>query len=199
MTTKIIYTVVFAATFLLVTLAVIMLNDQYVNMFAFDFSPVPEIKNIVSNSPAQGNTSDLKKYIAQIKDELLDSMKTIGGKSRVDTVFTEKIKKDPTLVDSIKNIKNKMVTIEKELLAKNTEIQNLKSLKKANQDSAYVKWKKDMIKIYESMDSKAAAKIIQNMEANLAKDILFSMKKKKAAEIIMKLNPETASRLTRME
>lgn len=198
MANKIVYLIVFLIAFLFVTVSIILLNERYTNIFEFDFS-VTDKKPVIVKKTKTDITQDLKTYITdELKGELLDSIYAIGGKPRVDTVYAD-VRKDPVFADSIKKINTKIQIIEQELISKNTEIQDLKALKKANRDSAYVKWKADMVKIYESMDSKAAARIIQNLEENLAKDILFSMKKKKAAEIIMKLNPETASRLTRME
>jgi len=198
MTSKIVYTIVFLMAFLLVTISIIIMNDHYTNIFAFDFRPAAEIDSKQKKNNIPKGPEDLKTLISDMKDELLDSIKNLKQPPRIDTIFTES-KKDPGVIDSIKKITSKVEIIEKELIAKNNEILNLRSVKKANQDSAYVKWKRDMVKIYESMDSKAAARIIQNLEDSQAKDILFSMKKKKAAEIIMKLNPETASRITRME
>lgn len=198
MANKLVYIIVFTIAFLFVTVSIILVNEQFTNIFEFDFTSVQEKPKIVKKTKTE-ITQDLKTYITnELKGELLDSIYAIGGTPRVDTVVAD-VRKDPTFADSIKKISSKIETIEKELIAKNNEILNLTSVKKANKDSAYVKWKTDIVKIYESMDSKAAARIIQNLEDNLAKDILFSMKKKKAAEIIMKLNPETASRLTRME
>lgn len=194
MKAKLIYSGVFVAAFILVTIGIIFLNERYNNIFEFDFT-ITEIR--AEEKASQSDSTDLKDFIASIKEELLDSIQTMTGRSRVDTVFTEVVK-DQAIADSIVRVKSKIEMIERELIAKNNEILNLKSVKDAAKDSAYVKWKRDMVKIYESMDAKAAARIIQNLEDNLAKDILFSMKKKKAAEIIMKLNPETASRLTRM-
>ena len=66
-------------------------------------------------------------------------------------------------------------------------------------DSLYTKWMKSTAKLYENMEPKKAAKIISTYSDNMARDIIYTMKKKKAADILAELNPEFASRITRMK
>ncbi|MGE5497902.1 MAG: hypothetical protein ACM3Q2_07525, partial [Syntrophothermus sp.] len=68
-------------------------------------------------------------------------------------------------------------------------------------DSAYTKWKKDIVKTYDKMDPRAVAKIIMKMNDNYARDILFTLKDKKRAQIIQIIldsDPEVASKLTKV-
>ncbi|MGE5795738.1 MAG: MotE family protein [Ignavibacteria bacterium] len=69
----------------------------------------------------------------------------------------------------------------------------------AKEDTLYTKWMKSTAKLYENMEPKKAAKIIASYSDNMARDIIYTMKKKKAAEILAELNPEFASRITRMK
>jgi len=66
---------------------------------------------------------------------------------------------------------------------------------KAKQDSSYVEWIKNTVKLYESMETQKAAKIILGYSDNIARDILLKMKKKKAAEILAEFKPEIATRI----
>jgi len=78
------------------------------------------------------------------------------------------------------------------------ENNNIKS-KSTEKDSAYIKWKKSTVKLYELMDPKKAAKIISSQSDNIARDLIYSMNKKKAAKILQYLNTETVIKLTRVE
>lgn len=69
----------------------------------------------------------------------------------------------------------------------------------AKEDTLYNKWMKSTAKLYENMEPKKAAKIIASYSDNMARDIIYTMKKKKAAEILAELNPEFASRITRLK
>jgi flagellar motility protein MotE (MotC chaperone) len=78
----------------------------------------------------------------------------------------------------------------------NSEIVSNNSTK---EDTLYTKWMKSTAKLYENMEPKKAAKIIASYSDNMARDIIYTMKKKKAAEVLAELNPEFASRITRMK
>jgi flagellar motility protein MotE (MotC chaperone) len=190
---KIIYAVVFGGAFVLITLIMIVLNNDFKNVYAFDFSPV---------KPAQVTQSQVNPYnykeafgqmLKELKSQMLDSIKTI---KYVTNDSVQNRKADSILTDSINILKTRLENtvnqdslVKSELLSKN----NVKS------DSTYRIWTKKTAALYEAMDSKKAAKIIQNYSDNVARDILYSMKKKKAAEVLANLNPETANRMTRIQ
>lgn len=75
---------------------------------------------------------------------------------------------------------------------------NLEKNKFTEKDSAYIKWKKSTVKLYEFMDPKKAAKIISQHSDNIARDLIYSMNKKKAAQILQYLDTETVIKLTRI-
>ncbi len=84
---------------------------------------------------------------------------------------------------------NEAVTGNSEIISNNSE----------KEDTLYTKWMKSTAKLYENMEPKKAAKIIASYSDNMARDIIYTMKKKKAAEVLAELNPEFASRITRMK
>lgn len=203
MKSRIIYIAVFLAAFILTTAVIIYMNNQYKNIFKFDFTSSPvDSEKIEKPQTAMGsmnaaNINELRDYIKnEFRKDLLDSIRSYRNEVKHDTI---KIVKDAGLSDSLIRVQSKMNELKSNLANKEQEVKNFKNIVQVKNDSAYVKWKKEMVKIYESMDSKAAARIIQNLSETMARDILFSMKKKKAAEIITRLNPETATRLTRMQ
>ncbi len=201
MNNKIIYAVAFLGAFLLTTSAVIYLNNNYKDIFRFNFTPVQKEETVNNNSDAATSQSvlELKDFIQnELKNELFDSLRTMYTDRLNDTVYT-KVLQDSTLIDSLKNIHQVITNLDQQLAKQETDIktnqENFNKSKKSS-DSAYVAWTKQTAKLYEAMDSKRAAKIIQSYSDNVARDILYSMKQKKAAEIMSELNPETANRIT---
>lgn len=205
MQTKIIYAVLFLIAFVLTTGGVVVLNEKYENIFKLDFSPRRTAldgskfgflnSSKMPGGPAAIDTSRLKReWENKIKREVMDSLVSIKDKKKYDAIIAERNRQ----LDSLNNIKRAIALYEEQLKNKTSELQSVKSEQKIRQDSAYVRWKKEMVKTYELMDSRMAAKIIQKLNDNLAKDILFSMKKKKRAQIIAEFSPDTAIRLTRM-
>lgn len=197
--------------FLMTTGALIILNQNYENIFKLDFSPARSRKatlpvSMTGNSPINmaGNEKlDIKILEAQLKQKILDSL---DGESKK-TVQNTTSQKEAQLPDNTKS-GNKQAAVQNNDKKSQGASEQKKEVKtaetpkddsRARQDSSYAKWKKEMVKIYESMDSKTAAKIIQKLNDNQARDILFSMKKKKAAQIIAELSPDTANRLTRIQ
>lgn len=75
---------------------------------------------------------------------------------------------------------------------------NLEKNKSTEKDTAYIKWKKSTVKLYELMDPQKAAKIISQHSDNIARDLIYSMNKKKAAQILQYLDTETVIKLTRI-
>ena len=201
MNNKIIYAVAFLGAFLLTTSAVIYLNNNYKDIFRFNFTPVQKEETVNNNGDAATSQSvlELKDFIQnELKNELFDSLRTMYTDRLNDAVYT-KVLQDSTLIDSLKNIHQVITNLDQQLAKQETDIktnqENFNKSKKSS-DSAYVAWTKQTAKLYEAMDSKRAAKIIQSYSDNVARDILYSMKQKKAAEIMSELNPETANRIT---
>lgn len=204
MQAKIIYPVLFVFTFLMTSGVIYVLNNNFENIFKFNFSPAgtrtAEVKKV--RAPRMSGTKidygEIKSYIRnEFKKEILDSVNSQNKNKEKDTMFTA-LKKD---IDNLRQINNKFEETQKNLAAKEKELQNIKNLQAANnaakEDSAYTKWKKEMVRIYEAMDAKAAARILQNLPENSAKDILSAMKSKKVAKILPQMSPEIATRLTR--
>jgi flagellar motility protein MotE (MotC chaperone) len=196
--TKITYFVIFLTAFILTTGGVVLLNQRYENIFKLDFSP-RKIKQAGSKTDSLKtgiDTTKLKEQWAnKVNQGSADSMSAQKGFGSTEAIIAERNRQ----LDSLNKIKNTLALYEAKLKSKETELQSTTAVAKVKQDSAYVKWKKEMVKTYELMDSKMAAKIIQKLNDNLAKDILFSIKQKKRVQIISEFNPETAIRLTRMQ
>jgi len=115
---------------------------------------------------------------------------------------TTKIQLDSTIQDDLKldSLKKAaLVDTLKEGEKNNTSEEEFATEKDFTSDSAYIKWKKETVKLYESMDSKKVAKIFENLSDDVARDLIYSMKKKKAAEILSNVSQELAIRLTRVK
>lgn len=130
----------------------------------------------------------------------IDTIKGVINKTRVevryDTVYTQKLVKDPSVVDSL----NKKVLQIKLLLRQNKQKDfTIKKLKKrivTKIDSTYQAWVKSTVKLYEAMSPSEAAKLIQKLSDNHARDLIYKMKNKKAAAILSNLNTELVVKLT---
>lgn len=198
MQTKITYVVIFLIAFILTTGGVMMLNQKYENIFKLDFSPRRTALGTSANDSLKAHidTTKLKQEWAdKIKQQVLDSLSSVKDHEKTEALIAERNRQ----LDSLNKIKSQIAQYEATLKSKTTELKTANETMKVKQDSAYVKWKKEMVKTYEAMDTRMAAKIIQKLNDNLAKDILFSLKKKKRAEIISEFSPDTAVRLTRMQ
>ncbi|HEX2869562.1 MAG TPA: hypothetical protein VHO03_21135 [Ignavibacteriales bacterium] len=209
MQSKIVYVVIFLMAFVLTTGGVMLLNQKYENIFKLDFSPR---KTALGNAFAQGETAtgitanDSAKALIdttklkeewenKIKQQVLDSLSKAKDHEKTEALIAERNRQ----LDSLNKIKDQIAQYEVKLKSKTAELKSAAQNADAAKDSAYAKWKKEIVKTYEAMDSKMVAKIIQKLNDNLARDILFSIKKKKRAEIISQFSPETAVRLTRMQ
>ncbi|MEW6193523.1 MAG: hypothetical protein AB1521_00025 [Bacteroidota bacterium] len=194
---KLIYAVSFILAFLLVTGAMYYGASSYKNIFAFDFTPVTTENN--ANKPNMLKASIDPKDIAKLKNELLDSLKSFNDYQAYDTASFHL--RDSSIVDSIKILLDEVKKLKAQqttpitTIVPATKVEPEPAEQTAKTDTAYNKWVKNSVKLYEAMDTKKAAKIILGYSDNTARDILFSMKKKKAAEIIAELKPEIASRI----
>jgi flagellar motility protein MotE (MotC chaperone) len=190
---KIIYIAVFGGSFLLITFLMILINNDFKNIYAFDFSPAKSIQAPQTHIDQNNYKETFDQMLKDFKSQIMDSIKTVKYVNNDTGKFR---REDSILTDSLNALKSRLEnkialdTIEKpELLAK----VNAKS------DSTYRIWTKKTAALYGAMDSKKAAKIISNYSDNVARDILYSMKKKKAAEVLANLNPEIANRMTRIQ
>ncbi len=198
----------FLLAFIATSGIIYILNLQYNDIFRLDFSPakpVPQAKVEIKfkDDNIASNFSELKSYIDyQFKDELLDSLKSIyANNGKVDTVVSIAYK-DSSLLDSLKQLNDELKKAgerEKSIMEAKLKAQAEKVKNENKPDSTYLAWMKKTAKLYESMDPRQAAKIIQKYSDNIARDILYTMKKKKAAEVLALLNPEEATRITRVQ
>lgn len=216
MKAKIVYTLVYLIAFALTTLAMIFLNNKYQNIFKFDFSPAVNAQQVPGE---KGNNKSKGKSEAEEKNEDGKDLAQEGEGSKADSAKVEGVKagdqktskgaqSDAKLQEQkAGSVNNTSANKEQApnsaaLKAENRtkEESSFKAAEKTSQDSAYVKWKKAMVKTYEKMDPRSVAKILMNMNDNYARDILFALKDKKRAQIIetiLNISPEAASRLTR--
>lgn len=202
MANKLVYVLVFLLAFIGTTGVIYFLNTRYENIFAFDFSapkvylPKPKPAAPGAAAAAAGSAA-ASEGIAQTPG---DSTSAAPEENNTENTAKEDSVRRALLdeIAKLKKDKQQLMAAQKQIEQKDKQIARLQTTVQVKQDSAYIKWKREMVKIYEAMDSGAAAKIIQKLPDNVAKDIIFLMKKKKAAQIISQLNPESANRLTRM-
>jgi flagellar motility protein MotE (MotC chaperone) len=180
MKTKFVYITVFAMAFAAVTSAIFYMNMKYKNIFRMDFTPEMAAADSLTTPPLTGDL-----HAAAISDSL----------GVADSLHSEYVSNET--VDSLKLLREKIAELNAELTQKEEELATIKNIKIEARDSSYQDWKKQTVKLYESMDAKKAAKIIASYSDDVARDILYALKKKKAAEILAQLNVETATRLTR--
>ncbi len=197
---KVIYGAVFVFAFALVTGALIYLSSSYRNIFKFDFAPAgtPYENVAVKNSNKKSDVT--KDLTIKEKSENKSDTTTIAGQipasgNTKDSLYKALLND----LDKLQKENDELKKLKDQLAQKDIKIKEIEKISEIKADSSYTKWKKEMVKLYEKMDSKAAAKLIQTLNENQAKDILNIMKKKKAAEIISQLHPEVASRLVRFE
>lgn len=188
MKVKFVYIGVFAMAFAAVTSAIFYMNMRYKNIFKFDFTPEMVAADSLNTQQQPFGGSVNNGANTHIADSL--SVPHSDSLYAANTFQTEQ-------VDSLKLLKEKIAFLNMELNAKEQELASLKSGAAAKQDSSYQDWKKQTVKLYETMDTRKAAKIIATYSDEVARDIIYSLKKKKAAQILAELNVETATRLTR--
>jgi flagellar motility protein MotE (MotC chaperone) len=208
------YGIIFFVVFILVTGGIYFLADTNPSMLyisALHSKPSHSEGDAEGGEEgSEGETTTFRKML-KLHGEEEDNGKefyveqdTLNGKifrTRVeikyDTVYVEKLVKDPAVVDSLKAAKHKTVLLAIQNKRKDRKIKELEKRIIQQKDSAYAAWLKATVKLYESMDSKQAAKLIQNFSDSEARDLIYSMKKKKAAEILSNLSAEKVTILTR--
>lgn len=190
MKNKIIYSTIFLAAFLIVTLVIYLLNEHYTNIFRFDFSARRAVSKISSVNPKPVRGSGKASAAGLSLSQSLQNKSLPEIVTKYDTVFIASPLNDK-LLDSLKMIR-KMVE----------NIMNKRSVKKVAAGSSLTNKKKDeewlsqTAKLFESMDPKKAAKIIQKYSDNESREILYKIKRKQAAAILSELSPDAAKRYT---
>lgn len=130
------------------------------------------------------NEKEIPKLQTEIPKVMINSKDNANTRKKTDIKENEK---NQSLVDKQQN---QLTQVQDE--------SNLAKNKSTEKDSAYIKWKKSTVKLYELMDPKKAAKIISQHSDNIARDLIYSMNKKKAAQILQYLDNETVIKLTRI-
>lgn len=214
MKTKILYISPFVLAFIIVTGGIIYLNSVYNNIFKFDFTPKSAFASL--NDSTKINLLDSLQHDNDASNNFgsLDSLNTDSLKINSNDLSGKTdslIHKDASLEnqDAVENYspqKNKLITNSlsgsknsKEDSSKVNSSLHTSNYNKAQKDTSYNSWLKNVTSIYEAMEPKKAAKIIQNYSDNIARDILYTMKKKNAAKVVAELNPEVANRIFRFE
>lgn len=194
MNSKITHSIIFLAAFILVTLAFVFGASAYRNIFKFDFTPVKHNTEPITMLDLRDVSKSSRKSIANLKKEILDSLKTLKDSSENSGGFRLGLA-DSSLVDSLKTLLKeykKISVVQSETEKPGAAALPASSVKK---DSSYQVWLKKSVKLYESMDTKKAAKIILSYSDNIARDLIFSMKQKTAAAVVAEFSPEIASRI----
>lgn len=167
------YSATFLFAFILVTSGMFIVNEKYNNIFRLDFSAR------VDSSLVKKDSLKIADSLAKIRqDSLLKAQKTDSLKSNEKTETAE----------ALKNEHNNSQMAEKPTAKKDKFA-----------DSAYVNWRKQTLKLYESLDSKQVAKVIVNHPEDVARDLIYNMKKKKAGEVLSLLSPDMVTKLTKVQ
>jgi len=180
----IIYAVIFFLAFVGTTAGVYLLNNNYVNMFEFDF-----------RDPAVVEAALIKAAIADsIAFSMTDSLAVSDSLLVVDN---NNEPKGQQIKEELKHTKGELSKVEQELSKKEKQIEQLTNQLEQKQNSEHEKWLKSTIKLYEAMETNIAGKLLSSLPDAEARELLYSIKKKKAAEILSSLDTETVKRLTR--
>lgn len=183
----IIYSVIFIAAFAATTFGIYTLNNNYVDVFKFDFRDRAKFQKIVADSLAK--TSADNSVITQNDNLIVDSLKSNKTLTTTKTIDAFK--------DTIANVKSELKITRQKLSVRDQKIEELKSQLEEKENIKYQDWLKNTIKLYEEMESDKAAQLLHSIPEKQARDIIYSMKKKKAAEILSYLEVGTVQRLTK--
>lgn len=197
----VVYIFAFIIAFVSTTGLVYVLNDNFINIFKFDFNKKAKKISIAEKEKMSFENASIEEYtkkiISEIKNELIDSLSNFKNTGQ-DTVYKEivKIVPDQKLLDSLETVSEAKEIAENNMAKKSKELEELREALGTNNKKEYNDWVAATVKLYEAMDSKRAAKIISNYSDNVARDIIYKMKNKKAAEILSNLNSEQIVKLT---
>ncbi|MEE9430539.1 MAG: hypothetical protein V3V16_05825 [Melioribacteraceae bacterium] len=175
------YVLVFALAFVGTSSVIYILNQKYVNIFAFDFRDGTQMQ-------------DAMMYLALANgDSLITVDSLFVEQSNTVEDFAEE--KNTHVKEEVAEEATHKVKQEKEKQDK--RLRQLGEEALAKKEATRKSWLKSTIKMYEAMQAAKAAQLISSIPDEDARDILYAMKKKKAAEILSSLNTETVIRLTR--
>lgn len=187
---KLIVIMVYTLTFAGVTAGIIFLNQKYENIFKFDFRPAQSHNQI--NLKAPEYRSALAKYESEIRKKILDSLIAVNALKTSEEKFVDQT---PVLRDSLQKVKSKLKAV---LNSRKQDSIQAAQMRLASNKKEYEEWLKKTASLYNSMESAQAAKIIKKYSDNVARDIIYKLKKQKAAEILAMLNPDEATRITKV-
>jgi len=187
---KMIVIMIYTLTFVAVTAGIIYLNQKYENIFKFDFSPAKTHLSIDLKKPEYKTA--LAKYEKDFRKKLIDSLLSAHSLNQSDEKFVDQ---SPILRDSLQRVKAKLKTV---LNAQKQDSMQAAQMRLATNKKDYDDWLKKTAALYNSMESAQAAKIIKKYSDNVARDIIYKLKKQKAAEILAMLNPDEATRITKV-
>ena len=205
------YGIVFFIAFIAVTSIIYMIagsnpNLLYISAFHSNLEQESDLDGVPSDSSINNENLMRRLKLKDFKtsaEEYYMVTDTVDGKAiktkveiRYDTVFTEKLVKDPTILDSLKKVERTLSAAKREISEKDIEIKNLKSRLVSRKDSTYDAWVKSTAKLYGLMDSKQVAKLISGLSDSEVRDLFNKMKTRKVVDILSNLSQDRVSRLT---
>jgi flagellar motility protein MotE (MotC chaperone) len=171
-----------------VTNLLVYFNDQYVNIWQFDFTPREKIpEEEIDSLILQEQTEDLTNV-----DSSLVRTRTTTDVPPSDFDFGQE-----EYVDTLTGVEEDDIDLDSLFAAQEEEKEKEKEQGPQPGDPEYERWKSKTVKLYEKMDAEQVAKVIQEFSDNKARDIIYSMKKKKAAEVLSYLTPELVYRYSK--
>ena len=197
MSSKIAYIFIFFMTFLGISGTLYFLNDNFTNIFAFDFSPAPDLK--VRNHRLKAELDSLNEFYIRTRIDTfyIYNDTSLVSKNNMAAVDNERLRFDLSAKEEIIKDYEKQIIEKDDLIQQlKVELEGLKTQANSENKEDHEKWLKSTVKLFEKMDAKKAAKIIESYSDNIAKEIIYSMKNKNAAEILSLLNPEKVTKLT---
>lgn len=176
MKSQIAYGLVLIVMFVLVTQGLIYLNDQFKNIWEFDFEPVMTAEDAAAADSLALALQDSLDFARGI--DLTDNQN--AAEDTVETFTPEEIAEQERIAEE-----------EAAIAEEEAEEQEQKEREQ------YLEWRKKTVKLYETMDPKVVAQVITEFPDNTARDLIYSMKRKKAAEVLANLTPEMVRKYTR--
>ncbi len=209
MKAKLTYLVVFLVAVAL-TMTVFIVFNQEVNDI-FNLKPA-KAENAEKETPkdfrinlTRDGNEKIKQFIEYKSGRTDEYPPRVMFPDKRDTII-QTVYKDSVLLAKYNQLKTEMADMksmylfrENEITLKNDEIKKLESRLNLGKDSVYTFWKKNTVKMFESMDSQKAAEVLATFSEDMARELLYSMKKKKAAEILSLMNAEKVLTLTKAE
>jgi len=171
-----IYAVIFIVAFVGTTMEILRYNEQYVNIFEFDFRDAAVVA--------------LEDSLASVIPDSLEISETVAS-------ITPFKKEAEEYKNNYNQTKAELNKTSHELNQKEKEIELLQNQLKETNTNKNQEWLKSTIKLYEAMETVKAGQLLKSLPESEARELIYAMKKKKAAEILSGLDTETIKRLTR--